>query len=308
MRATGKGMAQSQLGFETPVPDFSDCDFANREPDADWIAVAHQGGPVRGFAKDMPAFGKALSQQQLQQIMDHIRTLCRDDNWPRGELNMPRPLVTEKAYPEDEAVISTSIDIENEGNVMNELVYEQRFGVRNQLEIVVPFGFRESPTGNWNGGQLGDMALGVKRALYHNFDSGSIFSATGEVIFPTGDRAIGFGKGTTIFEPFLSFGQLLPANGFDKETADEWIEVHGDAFADEDFRGGRDQVTYRVKLPDINQPLQITAELWYQPIGFRWAQNLADYDAEETNRFVDYFDAMSGESAVRLTNAVAQVD
>jgi mono/diheme cytochrome c family protein len=212
--ATGKGVAQSQLGFATPVPDFSDCDFANREPDADWIAVAHQGGPVRGFAKDMPAFGKALSQQQLQEIMDHVRTLCNDDNWPRGELNMPRPLVTEKAYPEDEAVISTSVDMENEGSVMNELVYEQRFGARNQVEIVVPFGFRESPAGNWNGGQLGDMALGVKRALYHNYDSGSIFSVTGEVIFPTGDRATGFGKGTTIFEPFVSFGQTLPANGF----------------------------------------------------------------------------------------------
>ncbi|MGM0545421.1 MAG: c-type cytochrome [Bacteroidota bacterium] len=211
---TGKGVAQSQLGFETPVPDFSDCDFSNREPDGDWIAVAHQGGPVRGFAKDMPAFGKALSEQQLQKIMDHIRTLCRDENWPRGELNMPRPLVTEKAYPEDEAVISTSVDIENEGNVLNELVYEQRFGARNQLEIVVPFGFSETPAGNWNGGQLGDVALGVKRALYHNFDSGSIFSAAGEVLFPTGDRATGFGKGTTIFEPFISFGQLLPANGF----------------------------------------------------------------------------------------------
>lgn len=212
--ATGKGVAQSQLGFATPVPDFSDCDFANREPDADWIAVAHQGGPVRGFARDMPAFGKALTQQELQKVMNHIRTLCNDDNWPRGELNLPRPLVTEKAYPEDEAVVSTAIDMENEGNVMNELVYEQRFGARNQLEIVVPFGFRESPAGNWNGGQLGDVALGVKRALYHNFDSGSIFSVTGEVIFPTGDRATGFGKGTTIFEPFVSFGQILPGNGF----------------------------------------------------------------------------------------------
>ncbi|WP_372639254.1 cytochrome c [Fodinibius sp.] len=211
---SGKGVAQSQLGFATPVPDFSDCDFASREPDGDWIAVAHQGGPVRGFGKDMPAFGMALSEQELQQIMDHIRTLCRDDNWPRGELNLPRPLVTEKAYPEDEAVISTSVDMENEGSVMNELVYEQRFGARNQVEIVMPFGFRESPTGSWNGGQLGDMALGIKRAVYHNIDNGSIFSVTGEVIFPTGDRATGFGKGTTIFEPFVSFGQLLPANSF----------------------------------------------------------------------------------------------
>ncbi|MFW6157283.1 MAG: c-type cytochrome [Balneolaceae bacterium] len=231
----GKGVAQSQLGFETPVPDFSDCDFASREPDADWIAVAHQGGPVRGFSREMPAFGKALSEQELQQIMDHIRTLCRDDNWPRGELNMPRALATEKAYPEDEAVISTSIDMENQSTVMNELVYEQRFGSRNQLEIVVPFGFRESPVGNWNGGQLGDMALGVKRALYHNFDSGSIFSVAGEVILPTGDRATGFGKGTTIVEPFLSFGQLLPANGFLQLQSGVELPLLRDKATDEAF-------------------------------------------------------------------------
>lgn len=210
----GKGVDQSQLGFETPVPDFTSCDFASREPDADWIAVAHQGGPVRGFARRMPAFGQILSEEELQKIMDYIRTLCKDDNWPRGELNLPRPLVTEKAYPEDEAVISTSIDMENEGLIMNEVVYEHRFGARNQLELVIPFGFRESTAGNWGGGQLGDAAIGIKRALYHNINSGSIFSVTGEVIFPTGDRATGFGKGTTIVEPFLSFGQILPAGSF----------------------------------------------------------------------------------------------
>ncbi len=210
----GQGVAQTQLGLNTPTPDFSDCNFASREPDADWIAVAHQGGPARGFSKEMPAFGEALTAERLQKIMDHIRTLCTDDDWPRGELNLPRPLVTEKAYPEDEAVISSSIDMENEGSVMNELVYEQRLGARNQLELVVPFGFSESPAGNWNGGQLGDVAVGVKRALYHNINSGSIVSLTGEVIFPTGDRATGFGKGTTILEPFVSFGQILPVGGF----------------------------------------------------------------------------------------------
>jgi mono/diheme cytochrome c family protein len=210
----GQGVAQSQLGIKAPLPDFTDCNFATREPDADWLAIAHQGGPARAFAKEMPAFGKALSEQELQKVTDYIRTLCTDNNWPRGELNLPRPLVTEKAYPEDEAVISTSIDMENEGSVMNELVYEKRFGSRNQIELKVPFGFQETTAGNWQGGQLGDVAVGVKRAFYHNYKSGSIFSVTGEVIFPTGDRTTGFGKGTTILEPFLSFGQLLPANSF----------------------------------------------------------------------------------------------
>lgn len=110
--ADGKGASTTQLGLEVAPPDFTECTFATREPDGDWIAIAHQGGPTRGFSKEMPAFGDALSEDELQKIMDHIRTFCTEDSWPRGELNLPRPLVTEKAYPEDEAVFSTSINWE----------------------------------------------------------------------------------------------------------------------------------------------------------------------------------------------------
>jgi hypothetical protein len=210
----GKGGSVKQLGLQTPPPDFTDCDFASREPDGDWVAVAHQGGPTRGFSTEMPAFGEALTVEQLQKIMNHVRTFCRNDNWPRGELNLPRALVTEKAYPEDEAVISSFIDVENEGALTNEIVYEQRFGARNQIEIVLPFGYSQMPGGSWSGGHLGDMAIGVKRVFYHNYNSGTIFSLTGEVILPTGDSATGFGKGTSVLEPFASFGQLLPAGSF----------------------------------------------------------------------------------------------
>ena len=212
--ADGKGVPTNQLGLQTVPPDFTDCQFANREPDGDWVSIAHQGGPTRGFSSEMPAFGDALTGEELKKIMNHIRTFCRDDDWPRGELNLPRPLVTEKAYPEDEAVLTTVFDIENEGSVTNEIVYERRFGARNQLEIVFPFGYSEQPNGNWTGGHLGDMAIGVKRTLYHNLESGSIFSFTGEVILPTCDESIGFGSGTAILEPFASYGQILPFGGF----------------------------------------------------------------------------------------------
>lgn len=212
--ADGKGGSVKQLGLQTPPPDFTDCNFANREPNGDWVAVAHQGGPIRGFSTEMPAFGESLSVGELQKIMGHVRTFCRDNNWPRGELNLPRALVTEKAYPEDEVVISSFIDMENEGALSNEIVYEQRFGSRNQVEIVFPFGYSQLSGGGWSGGHLGDLAVGVKRVFYHNYSSGTIFSLTGEVILPTGDTSTGFGKGTTVLEPFASFAQLLPAGGF----------------------------------------------------------------------------------------------
>ena len=41
-------------------------------------------------------------------------------------------------------------------------------------------------------------------------------------------------------------------------------------------------------------------ELWYQPIGFRWAQNLRLQPAPETNRFVSYYEAMADVSGTIL--------
>ncbi|MDX1643755.1 MAG: transporter [Thermoanaerobaculia bacterium] len=215
----GRGAPAGRLAFEEEVPDFTDCRFASREPDADWIAVAHQGGPVRAFARMMPAFGEALTTAELERIIDHVRTFCTDGRWPRGELNLPRPLVTEKAYPEDEAVFSTTVATEGPGEVVNEIVYEKRFGPRDQLEVVVPFGWLETnATGSraedgWNGG-FADVAIGWKRALHHSLEKGRIFSATAEVVLPTGDEEAGLGSGEVVFEPFLTFGKIFATDAF----------------------------------------------------------------------------------------------
>ncbi len=209
----GRGAPPERLGFDTPVPDFTDCRFAVREPDHDWLAVAHRGGPARGFSRRMPAFGDALDDHQLELVMAHVRTFCPDSSWPAGELNLPRPLFTEKAFPEDEFVYTLDLSLEGSGNVANELLYEKRFGPRNQVELLVPFTWQEPVSGNWEFG-LGDVALALKRAVTHNRRTGTIFSLTGELILPTGDRDKGFGKGTAIFEPFAAFGQILPGDGF----------------------------------------------------------------------------------------------
>lgn len=217
--ADGRGLSRSQVGFNDPLPDFTDCNFATREPDADWIAVAHQGGPVRGFSHVMPSFGGALTIDEITLAVSHIRTFCPDDAWPRGELNFPRPIITEKAFPEDEAVLTTIVPTEGEADAVDmEIVYEHRFGARNQFELVVPFGWVErdpsgSGDGDWTSG-IGDIAMGVKRAVWHSMERGSILSVTGEVILPTGDEDTGFGKGTAVFEPFVSYGQALPGELF----------------------------------------------------------------------------------------------
>lgn len=213
----GKGAEPDRTGLSIPVPDFTECVFATREPDDDWHSIIHQGGPARAFNRMMPAFGDALNPAQIDEILAHVRTFCKDRSWPRGELNLPRPLVTEKAFPEDEAVITTSIDAEDSGAVLNKLIYEQRLGSQSQFEIAVPVGALENDE-NWSGG-IGDVAVGFKRVLYHSHKRGSIFSFLGEVVLPTGDSDKDFGKGTTIIEPTITFGQIFMASSF--------VQFHG---------------------------------------------------------------------------------
>jgi hypothetical protein len=210
----GRGAPRTFVGFDTPLPDFSDCGFSTREPDADWGTVAAEGGPVRVFDRMMPAFGGALSAAEIQRALDHVRSFCDErGRWPRGELNLPRPLLTSKAFPEDEAVLTTTVNLEGRGAVMSKLIYERRLGARGQVELILPFGFLEDDYRDWTGG-LGDVVVATKWALIHSLRAGSILSLALEAILPTGDAARGLGKGATILEPFLAYGQLLPAEGF----------------------------------------------------------------------------------------------
>jgi mono/diheme cytochrome c family protein len=210
----GRGRSASQLGFDTPLPDFTDCDFAAREPDADWQAIAHRGGPIRGFDTLMPAFGEALSEAEIAAAVTHLRTFCTDARWPRGELNLPRALFTEKAYPEDEAVITTTLVTDGPDSINHEFLWEQRFGTGNQIELSLPITRADlgDPDG-WESG-AGDLGIGVKHTLRHSLARGAILSVGGELVLPTGDETQGFGKGTTVLESFILYGKLLPHDSF----------------------------------------------------------------------------------------------
>ena len=101
--ANGKGQSQELAGFERPstFPDFSDCPTATPEPDVQWRAIITNGGPARAFSQIMPAFKDLLTETQIDRVVEYLREFCAEDAWPRGDLNLPRPLVTEKAFPEN---------------------------------------------------------------------------------------------------------------------------------------------------------------------------------------------------------------
>ena len=210
----GRGTVNKELTKIITLPDFSDCNFAVREPEADWFAVAHSGGPARGFSPLMPPWGSLVNADELKRAVQHLRTFCTDSRWPRGELNLPRPLVTGKAFPEDEVVVSTSATTRGDGAVVSKFIYERRIGPLNQIEFSIPLASVErGGSGGWATG-VGDIALGYKRTLTHDITRGNIVSVSAEVALPVGSEGRGLGKGFAIIEPFVTFGQLLPGDSF----------------------------------------------------------------------------------------------
>ena len=71
------------------------------------------------------------------------------------------------------------------------------------------------------------------------------------------------------------------------------------------FTGGGDRVRYSVAVDEAQGPFRLEAELWFQPIAYRWAMNLKSYDAAEPKRFVEYYESSASGSGVRLASASA---
>src|SRR5207249_5004159 len=88
---------------------------------------------------------------------------------------------------------------------------------------------------------------------------------------------------------FIKDNRLLP-KGFNKAAVEQEIAPQGGAVTDSDFTGGGDKIRYSVALGDSQGPYQVEAEFWFQPISFRWANNLRPYNAMEPQRFTKYYD------------------
>jgi len=223
----GRGQPQSLVGFERPstFPDFSDCSTSTPEPDSQWRAIITNGGPARAFSAIMPSFKDQLTQDQIGKVIDYLRSLCTDKSWPRGNLNLPRPLITEKAFPENEAVITGAFD--GHGTAAMKALWEKRIGASGMIEATVPYVFTQG--NGTRSSAFGDVALGYKQALFHSVEKGSILSAGGEVSAPTGDKTLGTGGESTVFELFAAYGQILPADSFLQVQAGVELPTNPDA-------------------------------------------------------------------------------
>ena len=221
--AHGEGTDPHQAGFERPdtFPHFPVCDESQPESTRTWAAVIRGGGPARGFSPIMPAFKDVLTDAQIAEVIDYLRSQCVDRSWPPGELNVPRSIVTEKAFTESEWVLSTATNARGAPGFSSELAYEHMLGARDQLEVAVPFEWQQKPEGGMQGG-IGDTAVGIKHVFYANLRrtvptweaTGSIFALQGEVVLPTGRSDAGFGTGQLGFGVFGAFNHLFRHDTF----------------------------------------------------------------------------------------------
>jgi len=225
--ADGRGAPEESTRFKRPdtFPDFSRCDQTTPEADYTWKAVVLNGGPYLGFSTIMPSFRDLLSNDQIDDVVAYLRSFCTNPHWPRGELNLPRALVTEKAFPENEFVMSTAVNASGAPGLETHFIHEQAFGTKGQLEVDVPWDYQDQ-NHSWNS-HVGDITFAWKQVMYSNLRTGSIFSLQGGILPPTGSTTLG-GNGTTVFEPFAAFDQLWHTNTWVQTQLGADLPVHPD--------------------------------------------------------------------------------
>ena len=188
--------------------DFTDCSVTSPEGDSDWEAVIIHGGPVVGLSSQMPAFGDVLKPAQVSEFVAFLKTFCVEKGWPNGNLNLPRPLFAEKAFPENEFILAPVASHRRGQATEFELaaIYERRIGRRGQVEGILPFGSVGAGAARNSG--AGDVEVGFKFAL-NPMASNHLVSAGFDVVIPTGRESRGLGGGAVVFEPYLATATVI---------------------------------------------------------------------------------------------------
>lgn len=73
----GKGDGPSAQGLEPKPADFSNCKTMAKDSDEVLLKIIKGGGQSVGRSTVMPAWGDALSEQQIRELVKFIRGFCR---------------------------------------------------------------------------------------------------------------------------------------------------------------------------------------------------------------------------------------
>ena len=171
MRRDGKGSPRTTVGFDTPLPDFTDCAFATAEADVDWHAVVHEGGRIRGLARHMPAFGDALTRSQIA-AADRLRPpFLRRTRVAARRPELSARLLHRKSVSRERG------GLHEHDHARRRCRGRQRARLRAALRRPQPDRGgragrrRPNQEDGWNGG-LGDVALAFRRTFLANVADG----------------------------------------------------------------------------------------------------------------------------------------
>ncbi|MBE0685219.1 MAG: hypothetical protein IH585_04390 [Anaerolineaceae bacterium] len=87
---------------------------------------------------------------------------------------------------------------------------------------------------------------------------------------------------------YVKDNRLLP-NGTEKTTLPEDVAVHGAALQDPNFMGGGDLITYQIDVSDAQGPFTFSAELLYEPLSYRFIQDMFTDETAEIEQFSGYY-------------------
>src|SRR5881398_286956 len=214
--ADGRGKAAATARLAVPPADLQECKASTAEPEARWIGIVTHGGAALGLSLDMPAFEEAGTPAQIRAVVRYARSLCGELGWPPGELNFPRAFLVEKAYPEDEIVVTDQARGQ-------EYIYEHRLGRRFQLEVSARTALDGQPRA------FDGVTGALKYNVWHSLERRALVSLGLEATPPLGRQDV------WELEPFVAFG-ANPGRA---------LVVQGEVVATwED--GGFDGMSYRV--------------------------------------------------------------
>jgi len=219
----GKGDGPAAATLPVRPANLTDC-RRTAEDDIEMIdGIIHHGGSYAGMSPAMPAWGKVLTAMEIADVATYEKSLCDDPDWVPGELNFPRPLITGKAIPEQEVILSGQYtrnfsnltpggedlkDLNTNTHSQYRLTFdgsiEYRINGRTEVEVEAPLEVINNNPGYSTAG-LGDMAVSLKYVLFFDVQHLSIVSAGLELGLPTG-RNNGLGSGVLTWEPNLRAG------------------------------------------------------------------------------------------------------
>ncbi|MEJ2086107.1 MAG: cytochrome c [Acidobacteriota bacterium] len=200
----GSGLAPDHpnyANFESPPADLTDPLFNSREPSADWSMVVKYGGARLGLSAQMPAYGSALTDEQIDDLVAYLKQLVDTSRYPPGDLNFNRPVVTVKAFPEDEVLLINRFSRGSDDTpdaFRTTLYHARRFGARGQAEA--KFSYISFNSGD----DLAELELEYKRAVHFNLKQQIINSLGIELAIPfsSDDEEVAL-------IPYWSFGKGL---------------------------------------------------------------------------------------------------